>query len=160
MTPLRRCVLLLALVAAFAVPAWAEEGLPVAPEALRAALAAASQGERVQPELVELVFVARWCPPCQRAVAGLRGRARALGREGYRAGVIGVERRQTRERFVAWAEELGLRRRVVYDEGGRLERELGASMLPWFVVVDAAGRVRYSSSEPPDVETLREWLKR
>ncbi len=74
--------------------------------------------------------------------------------------MIGVERRQTRERFVAWAEELGLRRRVVYDEGGRLERELGASMLPWFVVVDAAGRVRYSSSEPPDVETLREWLKR
>jgi peroxiredoxin len=107
--------------------------------------------------LTELAFGAAWCRPCEREVTGLRQRAGRYGGRGYRVVLVGVEARQSKEQFVEWARGAGVRGPLVYDGDGSLEKSFGARSLPWFIVLDASGRVLHSAELPPEEEQLRAW---
>lgn len=105
----------------------------------------------------ELVVVATWCEPCEREVAGLRRRLGSLRRGGYRAVLVGVSKRQSSEQFAEWARSIGFAAPLVYDSSGRIERLLGAKLLPWYVVLDRSGKVVHASDGPPTMEQLKSW---
>ncbi|MDH3285449.1 MAG: TlpA family protein disulfide reductase [Acidobacteriota bacterium] len=108
----------------------------------------------------ELVFVASWCLPCERAMTGVRRRLGAHRRQGYRVVLVGVSGRQTEEQFTAWAEKFGFKGPLVYDRDGELERIFRAQLLPWHVVVGRDGKLVHQKDEPPGTEELRSWVTR
>ncbi|MDQ7006549.1 MAG: redoxin family protein [Acidobacteriota bacterium] len=143
---LRVSLFLAAFVAAAGAAAVAAQG-PRVPSLEVVALSGERLSLHEPGKVTEILFVARWCPPCAKAVAAARRRTGTLGRRGYRLIVVGVSRRQNEGDFREWSEELGLRGALVYDVEGRVERALGARLLPWSVVVDAAGKIVHSGSE-------------
>lgn len=110
--------------------------------------------------VTEIVVVAAWCPPCERAVTEARRRLGPLRRQGYRVVLVGVSRRQSAEQFSAWAEKQGFGGPLVHDADGELERLLGARLLPWHVVTGRDGKVLHRGDEAPDAERLRAWSTR
>lgn len=122
------------------------------------------EGQALSPAhpgtVTELLFVARWCPPCEKAVAGARRRLGAFQRKGYRLIVVGTSRRQSLEQFQQWTSQMGLHGPLVYDAGGRAEGAFGAELLPWYVVIDAQGKILHSGSEPLPQAKLRTLIGR
>ncbi len=148
-------LLLVALAMAAGAVAVAEQG-PGAPGIEVVALSGQRLPLHAPGKVTEILFVARWCPPCAGSVAAARRRMGTLGRRGYRLIVVGVSRRQSEGEFRKWSEELGLRGALVYDVEGRVERALGARLLPWSVVIDASGKIVHSGSESLPAG---EWIK-
>jgi hypothetical protein len=108
--------------------------------------------------VTHLVFAARWCGPCEPDVRALRRSVTSGRREGYESLVVGVSRRQSREEFSDWARALGFDGGLVFDDGGRLEKALGAAVLPWHVVIGADRRILWSSDRAPDPAAVRSWV--
>ena len=154
---LPKWVLLLACVGAVSLVA-AEA--PKAPELSLKTLGGQALRLARSGTVTELLFVARWCPPCEKAVAGARRRLGAFQRKGYRLIVVGTSRRESLEQFHRWTSRMSLRGPVVFDEGGRAEGAFGAELLPWYVVIDAQGRIIHSGSEPFPQAKLRALIGR
>ncbi len=120
-------------------------------------------GEKISAHdatVTELIFVARWCRPCEKTVSQLRRRTGVLRRTGYQAIVVGLSQRQDQAAFTKWAGSLGTHRQLVYDADGLLEQAYGVSLVPWHVVTDSRGEILYSGTEAPTVEALKAWLKK
>jgi YD repeat-containing protein len=85
------------------------------------------------------VYLAPWCPQCQKShelVAELRARAvRSGGRVGVKV-IVGRDERAALERY---AEQLGPP--VFFDDDGAFLRQLGGGGVPTWVSWDASGRV-------------------
>jgi peroxiredoxin len=96
-----------------------------------------------------LLFVARWCSPCETEVHALRRAAAQLRREGGQVVLVGVSRRQTAQEFAEWARGLGFDGALVFDDGGRVESAFGAELIPWHVVVGSGGRILHSGAGRP-----------
>jgi peroxiredoxin len=108
--------------------------------------------------VTHLVFVARWCGPCEAEVHALRREMSQLRRGDYRVVLVGAPQRQTASEFRDWARAIGFEGQLVFDEGGRLERDLGVGLIPWHVVIGSGGQILRSSDKRPDVDALRAWV--
>jgi hypothetical protein len=104
----------------------------------------------------ELVFVARWCQPCETRLLETRRRG-VRGAAAYRVIVVGSETRQSEKAFASWLDSLGLDGVRVYDAGGKLEKAFGVRGLPWHVVVGEGGTILHASDEPPSEADRRSW---
>lgn len=111
-----------------------------------------------RPGVTLLIFAARWCGPCERAIADVRESLTAHGRDGLRAVLVGVKARQSQAEFEAWARSAGFNGPVVFDAKGELEKGLDASLLPWFVFVGSDGKVLYAGDTPPPGAEIESWL--
>ena len=108
----------------------------------------------------ELLFVARWCGPCEREIALARRRQAEFQRQNYRVVIVGVSQRQTAAQLGEWAQGIGWQGVVVFDEGSALEKALGAKLLPWHTVVAPGGAILYNGDASPDSAAIRGWLGR
>jgi peroxiredoxin len=108
----------------------------------------------------ELLFVARWCGPCERETALARRRQAEFQRQNYRVVIVGVAQRQTAAQLGEWAQATGWQGLVVFDEGSALEKALGAKLLPWHTVVAPGGAILYNGDASPDSAAVRGWLGR
>jgi peroxiredoxin len=106
----------------------------------------------------ELLFVARWCSPCEREIAAARRRQAELQRIGYRVVLVGVSQRQSAEQFATWARGVGWEGALVHDQDGSLERACGAKLLPWHSVIGKGGKLLHSGDVAPEGRAVREWL--
>ncbi len=151
-------VLAFAATLALAVPALAEAPARVIPETTFVT----SSGETIRPGqghgVTHLLFVARWCPPCETEVQGLRREMAQLRHAGYHVVLIGVDRRETGAEFADWVRGLGFEGAFAFDDGGRLERAVGAELLPWHAVIGPGRQVLSSSERAPDAAQLNRWL--
>lgn len=105
-----------------------------------------------------LVFVARWCPPCESALAQVRRYMAEHRQNGFQAVVIGVQHRQTAPQFQAWLRGAGYHGLAVFDETGRVQQTLKTEELPWHVVVGPGGQVLHAAVGAPQEEDLARWL--
>lgn len=108
--------------------------------------------------VTHLVFVARWCAPCEAELRAVRRPLRGARREAYELVAVGAPSRQAKGEFVDWARGLGFDGRLVYDEGGRLAAALKTESLPWHVVLGPGGKVLWSAERAPDPASLRAWV--
>ncbi len=109
---------------------------------------------------IELLFVARWCGPCEREAALARRRQAEFQRQSYRVVIVGVAQRQTAAQLGEWAQAIGWQGLVVFDEGSALEKAFGAKLLPWHTVVGPGGAVLYNGDASLESATVRGWLGR
>ncbi len=155
--------LLPVLVAAGMVGAGGADAAP-AGESPKVTEIVALDGRPVLPapgvKVTELLFVARWCPPCGDELETARHRAASLRRSGYRMVPVGLAARESADEFAAWARDHGASGPLVYDDGGRLEAAFEVEALPYWVILDGAGRVLYRGPSPPDAKRVSEWLGR
>ena len=102
-------------------------------------------GERVEiggrGAVTHLVFFATWCPPCLDELARLAELHATWAARGYRLVVVGVDRRQTRERLATFLSDERPPGELVFDEAGALSRAYAVERLPTHVVLDASGAV-------------------
>lgn len=107
----------------------------------------------------ELLFVARWCGPCEREITLTRRRLAEFQRRGYRVVIVGVVQRQTAQQLEEWARAAGWDGPLVFDQDRALELALSAKLIPWFTVLGADGKPLHNGESAPTPEQLRGWLR-
>ncbi len=107
--------------------------------------------------IVHVVFVARWCGPCEAEIHALRRAAPALPRGSYQLVLVGVSLRETGQEFDDWVRGLGVEAARVYDGDGGLERALGVTALPYHVVIGPGRRLLASGDRAPSPAQLQRW---
>ncbi len=156
----RRAVILAALL--MSVPSVTESiaGSPLATkrfETLRSGSVAAFKPGTV----TDIIFVAHWCgSPCEKEMGEVR---RILGkhrRAGFRVILVGVSDRQSKEQFEKWASRFRLGAPLVHDASGAIEKEFGAELLPWHVVIGPRGDLLYKGAEVPSDAQIQRFLGR
>lgn len=113
---------------------------------------------RAASGMTELIFVARWCGPCERQTVQARRRQAEFQRQGYRVVVVGVDQRQSADDVKSWTGQIGWEGAVVFDGGKPLEKGFGVKLLPWHVVIGPGGKLLHSSETAPESTAIRGWL--
>lgn len=105
---------------------------------------------------VVLVFWATWCAACKEEIPIISSVAKAMG---DRIELIAVNREELLS--TEQIEGVGIDYPVALDLGGDLSEACGAYTLPWMIITDGQGVIRYFAAAPPkDFEdTLEELLK-
>jgi cytochrome c biogenesis protein CcmG/thiol:disulfide interchange protein DsbE len=111
------------------------------------------QGQRGTPILIEAF--ASWCPACRSSAPALAEAARApRARAVHFLGVSMDDSSESARRAkTTWD--------IPYDvalDDGRFSKDYKITLLPTFVLIDAAGRVQRVSSGPPRPAELERWL--
>jgi thiol-disulfide isomerase/thioredoxin len=131
---MRNVLIILGLVALFV---W--RGGFLAGEVDQTSLRAAGPDPCARAEKCLGVYLAPWCPQCQRSgplLAELRERA---ARSGGRVGVKVIVGRDEREVLERYAEQLG--GPVFFDDDGAFLRQIGGGGVPAWISWDASGHV-------------------
>jgi thiol-disulfide isomerase/thioredoxin len=133
-----------------------QEGSPAASFELPLAAGTGSfrlDAHRGKPVLME-VF-ASWCGACERAAPMVDD----VYREAAKSGVVfvGVSLDDDARAAARAQQTWPIAYPVVVDDG-RVSRSYGVSLLPTFVLIDRAGKVRRVSSGVPSRRTLSRWL--
>ncbi len=110
------------------------------------------------PGLTHLVFVARWCSPCETELQQLRRRASLLRHGNYRTVLVGVAQRQTGDEFYEWVRATGYEGPAVYDADGALQRAFGVEALPWHAVIGPGKKLLAAGDRGPEAAQLQRWL--
>ncbi|HNT00199.1 MAG TPA: TlpA disulfide reductase family protein [Polyangiaceae bacterium] len=113
-------------------------------------------GSAGKPVVVELW--ARWCEPCQASVRDLLDHRNDLkDAEVVLLGVLeeGETIDDARGTLASW----GVDSPFLIDRGGALMRRFGFADLPAAVVLDAAGNIRWTSSQKPTLSEIKNAVK-
>lgn len=108
---------------------------------------------RGRPALIEVV--ASWCGVCRRAAPVLAAAAQAPRQREVRFLAVSVDDDPSVAR--ALAREWHIPYDVAHDDGS-FARSYGVSLLPTFVLIDAAGTVRQVATGAPSPESVERWL--
>ncbi|RMG15387.1 MAG: TlpA family protein disulfide reductase [Planctomycetota bacterium] len=115
--------------------------------------------EALRGRAVLLEFSASWCPACRRAEAASAELAARYGASGLCVlTVTAVDGRQTPARIAAWARARGPRPLLLLDRSDAL-RAYGVRWIPYALLVDRAGRVRWKGNPLRDADALERALR-
>ena len=107
-----------------------------------------------EPLLIE-VF-ASWCGVCRRSAPTL---AHAHARYGDQLAFLGVSVDDDYASARRMKRDWGIPYPVAHDSDGAFARAYGVNLLPTFILLDRAGRIREVSSGAPRPGQLDEWAK-
>ncbi|RMG58086.1 MAG: TlpA family protein disulfide reductase [Gammaproteobacteria bacterium] len=107
-------------------------------------------------KVVLLNFWATWCPPCQKEIPDFMQVRKELGDRGFE--VVGVAIDQ-HDAVADYVDGLGIPYPILQGEADAAEvaRRYGNSLggLPYSVIIDREGRIRYARARPLNAEQLR-----
>jgi thiol-disulfide isomerase/thioredoxin len=96
-----------------------------------------------------VAFWLRHCPPSREQLDGLPGLQAALAARG--ASFVTITPEAPSANLSAFVSGMGFRFPVLYDVDGDAARAFGGVGTPTYVVLDAAGRIRFADHTPADV---------
>jgi len=93
-------------------------------------------------QVVLLNFWASWCPPCRDELPSLELLEAALEKDGFK--VVALNYRETEAAVKRFLDTMPSSLSIVRDADGSAAQAFGAKMFPTSVLIDRAGRARFS----------------
>ena len=104
--------------------------------------------KQVAGKVVLLDFWATWCQPCKATLPATQRIADKLGPRGFAAYVVNVEKQSIEVGL--FLKELKVSLPVLRDPGGVQAEAMGGANLPFAVLIDRQGAVRFKQEGAPD----------
>jgi cytochrome c biogenesis protein CcmG, thiol:disulfide interchange protein DsbE len=99
-------------------------------------------------EVVLLNIWATWCPPCRIEMPHLQALHEELAPEGLRIVGVSVDSEGSRRAVDRFTEDLGIEFLILRDPGERVAHVFGAYGVPFNVLIDREGIIRWRHSGP------------
>ena len=112
-----------------------------------------------QPVLIE--FFATWCPHCQEMAPELAKLRNSIPQSRLAILAIDVGSRDSFEKVKRYVKDEKLPYTVLYDDGSKVSEAYGVMGIPYFILLDKTGAVKYQGYElPANVMGLIEQVKK
>ena len=108
--------------------------------------------EELRGEVVLLNIWATWCPPCRIEMPHLQALHEELAGQGLRVVGVSVDSRGSERAVDRFTEELGVEFLILRDPGERVAHVFGAYGVPFNVLIDRDGVIRWRHSGPVTAE--------
>ena len=99
-------------------------------------------------QVVLLDFWATWCEPCKATLPNAQRLADRLGGKGLRVYAVNIEADAALAR--PFLDSLHVTLPILHDPSGRAAEELGGSNLPFLVLFDRGGTIRFRQEGAPE----------
>lgn len=149
-------VLALSLSAPFALAGQVEMGRPAPKFTLESLKGPGLSLESFKGKVVLLNFWATWCVPCRKEMPDLEKAYKENKKEGFV--VIGVNVLQTADKIRGYIREEKITFPIALDPDGKIMKLYKVGALPYSVLIDRKGNLKYKHVGMIDKKILNEWI--